>query len=161
MEGCRRPRKQTILFFLFHPIISEGHRGTTDDLAASIPFHLILFSAALAEMAFLPTFYCCHSFHLFFCLPLFFLFPFTVPCRIFFSKPGSHKQEANRKLQISFPIHENGRKQETAVGKWCQKYVMLTSMRRDRRSYDVILAPFAHWEVYPNTPKGPCFFLKK
>ena len=66
-------------------IKGDGHRGTTDEFA-TIPFHLVLFSAALVE---LTNSILVHSLilssHLFFCLPL--LFPFTVPCRIVFAKP--------------------------------------------------------------------------
>ena len=56
---------------LFYPITLEGCRGTTDEFA-TIPFHLLLFSAALVERA--------KSIHVhslilssdhFFCLPLF------------------------------------------------------------------------------------------
>ena len=74
------------LSILFYPITLEGRWGTTDEFA-TIPSHLVLFSAALVELAnSIPV----HSFilssHLFFCLPLF-LFPFIVPCRIVFAKP--------------------------------------------------------------------------
>ena len=71
---------------LFYPITLEGHRGTTDEFA-TIPFHLVLFSAALVDLAMsIPVHSLILSSHLFFCLPLF-LFPFTVPCRIVFAKP--------------------------------------------------------------------------
>ena len=51
------------------------------------PFHLVLFSAALAELEkSIPVHSLILSSHLFFCPP-FFLFPFTVPCRIIFAKP--------------------------------------------------------------------------
>ena len=71
---------------LFNPITLEGRRGTTDKFA-TIPFHLVLFSAVLAELAkSIPVYSLILSFHLFFCLPLF-LFPFTVPCRIVFARP--------------------------------------------------------------------------
>ena len=71
---------------LFYPITLEGRRGTTDKFA-TIPFHLVLFSAALVELAkFIAVHSLILSSHLFFCLPLF-LFPFTVPCRIVFAKP--------------------------------------------------------------------------
>ena len=63
----------------------EGRWGTTDEFA-TIPFHLVLFSAALVELAkSIPVHSLILSSHLFFCLPLF-LFPFTVPCRIVFAK---------------------------------------------------------------------------
>ena len=72
---------------LFYSIITlEGSRGTTDKFA-TIPFHLVLFSAALVELAkSIPVNSLILSSHLFFCLPLF-LFPFSVPCRIVFAKP--------------------------------------------------------------------------
>ena len=35
---------------LFHPITLKGRRATTDDYATA-PFHLILFSVALVELA--------------------------------------------------------------------------------------------------------------
>ena len=71
---------------LFYPITLEDCRGTTDEFA-TIPFHLVLFSASLVELAkSIPVHSLTLSSHLFFCLPLF-LFPFTVPCRIVFAKP--------------------------------------------------------------------------
>ena len=71
---------------LFYPITLEGRRGTTDKLA-TLPFHLVLFSAALVELAkSIPVHSLVLSSHLFFCLPLF-LFPFTVSCMIVFAKP--------------------------------------------------------------------------
>ena len=66
---------------LFYPITLEGRRGTTDEFA-TIHFHLVLFSAALIELAkSIPVNSLILSTHLFFCLPLF-PFPFTVPCRV-------------------------------------------------------------------------------
>ena len=71
---------------LFYPITLEGRRGTTDEFA-TIPFHLVLFSAALVELAkSIPVHSLILSSHLFFCLPLFLVF-FTVPCRTVFAKP--------------------------------------------------------------------------
>ena len=71
---------------LSYPITLGGRRGTTDEFA-TIPFHLVMFSAALVELAKpIPVHSLILSSHLFFCLPLF-LFPFTVPCRIVFAKP--------------------------------------------------------------------------
>ena len=65
-------------------IKGHGYRGTTEGFA-TIPFYLVLFSAALVE---LTRSIIVHSLilssHLFFCPPL--LFPFTVPCRIVFAK---------------------------------------------------------------------------
>ena len=63
---------------LFYPITLEGRRGTTDEFA-TIPFHIVLFSAALGELAnSIPVNSLILSSHLFFCLPHF-LCPFTVP----------------------------------------------------------------------------------
>ena len=74
------------LLVLFYPIPLEGRRGITD-IFATIPFHFVLFSAALVELAkFIPVHTLILSSHFFFCLPLF-LFPYTVPCRIVFAKP--------------------------------------------------------------------------
>ena len=71
---------------LFYPITLEGRRGITDEFV-TIPFHLVLFSAALVELAkSIPVHSLILSSRLFFCLPLF-LFPFTMPCRIVFAKP--------------------------------------------------------------------------
>ena len=81
------PSRKHILFYsLFYPITLEDRRGTTDEFA-TIPFHLVLFSAALVELAkSIPVHSLILSSHLFFCLPLI-LFPFTVPCRIVFARP--------------------------------------------------------------------------
>ena len=65
--------KDTIKFYsiLFYPITLEGRRGTTDEFA-TIPFHLVLFSAALVELAMpIPVHSLILFSHLFFCLPLF------------------------------------------------------------------------------------------
>ena len=71
---------------LFYPLTLEGRWGTTDEFA-TIPFHLVLFSAVLAQLAkSIPVHFLIVSSHLFFCLPLF-LFPFNVPCMIVFAKP--------------------------------------------------------------------------
>ena len=76
---------------LFYPITLEGRRGTTDEFA-TIPFHLDLFSAALVELAkSIPVHSLILSSHLFFCPPLF-LFPFTVPYRIVFTKVGQSQR---------------------------------------------------------------------
>ena len=75
-----------ILFYLFYPITLEGRRGTTDEFATT-PFHLVMFSDALVELAkSIPVYSVILSSHLFFFLPLF-LFSFTVPCRIVFALP--------------------------------------------------------------------------
>ena len=66
-------------------IKGDGHRGTTDEFA-TIPFHLLLFSAAPFELTnSIPVHSLILSSHLFLCLSL--LFPFTVPYRIVFVKP--------------------------------------------------------------------------
>ena len=71
---------------LVYPITWPGRWGTTDDFA-TIPFHLVLYSAALVEQAMsIPVHSLILSSHLFFCL-LLLLFPFTVPCKIVFAKP--------------------------------------------------------------------------
>ena len=58
-------------FILFYPITLERRRGTTDEFA-TIPFHFVLFSAALVELAkSTPVHSLILSSHLF-CLPLFF-----------------------------------------------------------------------------------------
>ena len=70
---------------LFYPETLEVCMGTTDEFA-TIPFLLVLFSAALVELAkSIRVHSIILSSHLFFCLPL--LFPFTVPCRTVFAKP--------------------------------------------------------------------------
>ena len=72
-------------FFLLFPITLEGYGAS--DAFATIPFHLVLFSAALVELAkSIPVHSLILCFHLFFSLPLH-LFPFTVLCRIVFAKP--------------------------------------------------------------------------
>ena len=59
-------------FFSVYPITLEDRWGTLDKFAA-IPFHLILFSAALVELAkSIPVHSVILSSHLFFCLPVFF-----------------------------------------------------------------------------------------
>ena len=71
---------------LFYPITLEGRRNTTDEFA-TIPFHSVLFSAALVELAKpIPVHSLILSSHLFFYLPVL-LFPFTVPYRIVSAKP--------------------------------------------------------------------------
>ena len=86
VEDSRLINALSSKLYLFNPIILEGRRDTTDDFV-TIPFQLILFSAALVELA---KSILVHSLilssHLFFCLPLF-LCPFTVPCRSVFAKP--------------------------------------------------------------------------
>ena len=70
---------------VFYPITLEGCWSTTDEFP-TIPFHVVLFSAALAELAkSIPAHSLTLSCHLFFCLSLLHC-PFTVPCRIVFAK---------------------------------------------------------------------------
>ena len=72
--------------FLLYPMTLEGRLCTTNEFA-KVPFHHVLFSAALVELEkSTPVHFLILSCHLFFCQPLF-LFPFTVPCRIVFAKP--------------------------------------------------------------------------
>ena len=92
------------LYFIFsipillYSITSESRRGTTDEFT-TIPFHFVLFSAALVELAkSIPVHSLILSFHLFFCLPHF-LFPITVPCRFVFAKSEDLETWPN---QLSF-----------------------------------------------------------
>ena len=63
-------RLQSILFY---PRTMEGRRGTADEFATT-PFRLVLFSAALVELAkSIPVHSLILFSHLFFCLPPFFL----------------------------------------------------------------------------------------
>ena len=65
-------RHMVISIILFYPITLEVRRDTTDELA-TIPFHLVLFSAALVELTkSIPVRSLILSSHLFFSLPLFF-----------------------------------------------------------------------------------------
>ena len=63
------------------PVTSQGRCGTIDDLA-TIPFHLVLFSAAKS----IAVHSLILSSQLFFHLPLV-LFTFTMPCGIVYAKP--------------------------------------------------------------------------
>ena len=86
-------------FFLLFPITLEGC-GASDDFA-TIPFHLVLFSAALVELAkSIPVHSLILCFHLFFSLPLH-LFPFIVLCRIVFAKPEDLQMWQNH-LHVCF-----------------------------------------------------------
>ena len=83
--------KHPIIYFRFHFALFfsffflEGCAAS--DGFATIPFHLVLFSAALVELAkSIPVHSLILSFHRFFSLPLH-LFPFIVLCRIVFAKP--------------------------------------------------------------------------
>ena len=79
---------------LFYPITLESCRGTTDEFA-TIPSHLVLFSAVLVELSqSIPVHLLILSSNLFVCLPLF-LCPFTVPCRTVFAKPEDLKAWPN------------------------------------------------------------------
>ena len=76
----------TIYSILFYPITLKGCQGTTDDFT-TIPFHLVLFSAALVELAkSIPVNSLIWSSH-FFSVYLFFSFFLLLPCRIVFAKP--------------------------------------------------------------------------
>ena len=79
----------TSISILFYFVLSHSLGGwleTTDEFA-TIPFHLVLFSAALVELAkSIPVHSFILSFHLFFCLPVV-LCPYTMPCSIAFAKP--------------------------------------------------------------------------
>ena len=90
--------------YVFFPVLSHilvSRRGTTDDFA-TIPFYLVLFSAALAEpVKSIPVHSLILSFQLFFCLPLF--FPFTVPCRIVFGKPEDIEAWPTTLVSVSQP----------------------------------------------------------
>ena len=78
---------------LFYPITLEGRRGTTDEFA-TIPFHLVLFSAALVDLAkSIPVHSLILSSHLFFCLPLFFFLSLcTVGLSLLYQKTLRHGQ---------------------------------------------------------------------
>ena len=70
-KGIRSTPVHESSIILFYPITLEVRRDTTDELAA-IPFHLVLFSAALVELTkSIPVRYLILSSHLFFSLPLF------------------------------------------------------------------------------------------
>ena len=79
-------RVEVGLIILKSFIKGDGCLGTTDEFATTL-FHLILFSAALAELTkSIPVHSLILYSLLFYCLPLL-LFPFTAPCRIVFAKP--------------------------------------------------------------------------
>ena len=89
---------------LFYPIALEGCRDTIDEFA-TIPFHLVLFSAALVELAkSIPVHSLILSFHLFFCLP-FVLCPYTVPCRIALAKPEDIQMWRNYMFWPGSEVH--------------------------------------------------------
>ena len=75
------PKSYKTKHFLLYPITLEGRRGTKDNFA-TIPFHLVLYSAPLVELAkSFPVHSLILSSHLFFFLPLF-RFLFSMPYRI-------------------------------------------------------------------------------
>ena len=77
--------KQTVHLTLSHSLHTEGHWGTTGDVA-TIPFHLSRSSAALKESSNpIPIHSLMLSSYLF-CLPLL-LAPFSIPCRIVLVMP--------------------------------------------------------------------------
>ena len=85
--------------FLSYPITLECRRGTTDEFA-TIPFHLVLFSAAPVELAkSIPA----HCFNIVFptLLSTFSFFLFTVPCEIVCAKPEDIETWPNH---LSFPF---------------------------------------------------------
>ena len=74
--------------------------GAPDEFA-TIPFHLVMFSAALLEVTkSIPVHSLILSSHLFFCLPLI-LFPFIVLCRIVFAKPEDLEMWPNTLVSAS------------------------------------------------------------
>ena len=74
ISAQKSKHKSHKLYSLFYPITLEGRRSTTDEIA-TIPFHLVLFSAALVELAkSIPAHSLILSSNLFFCLPLLFFF---------------------------------------------------------------------------------------
>ena len=65
---------RSVNLYSIYPITLEGRRGTTDEFA-TIPFHLVLFTAALVKLAkSIPVHSLIMSSHLFFCPPLSFSF---------------------------------------------------------------------------------------
>ena len=88
------------LLSLVIPITLQGLWGTTDDFATT-PFRVILSSAALVQLTkSIPDHSLILSSHLF-CLPLL-LFPFTVSCRIFFTKPEDPARHGPNHLSFRF-----------------------------------------------------------
>ena len=74
-------QSQFLYFILFYPISLEGRQDTIDEFA-TIPFHLVMYSATLTELAkSILVHSLILSIHLFSC-PSLFPCPFTVPCRI-------------------------------------------------------------------------------
>ena len=81
---------------LVYPISLHGCGcwGTSDDFTTT-PFHFVLSSAALVELAKSnPVHSLILSSHLFFCL-LLLLFPIIVPCKIVFAKPKDLETRPN------------------------------------------------------------------
>ena len=79
----------TSISILFYFVLSHslGRLSGHHRCICNNPFHLVLFSAALVELAkSIPVHSLILSFHLFFCLH-FVLCPYTVPCRVAFAKP--------------------------------------------------------------------------
>ena len=86
--------------YIFSPQTLEDCWGITYDFT-TIPFHLVLFSAALVELAkSVPVHSLILSSHLFFSLPLLLLL-FTVHCRIVFAKPEDLQTWSNH-LRVCF-----------------------------------------------------------
>ena len=98
LGGLSLPRKSLVRLTDCPDMTLDVYRGrktTMQQQQQQQPFHLVLFSAALVELAnSIPVPSLILSSHLFFCLSLF-LFPFTVPCRIVFAKPEDLEAWAN------------------------------------------------------------------
>ena len=103
----------THLSILFYPITLEGHRGTTDEFT-TIPFHLVLFSAALVELAKTIS-------RLLFDIvfPPLLLFPSTVPCRNVFAKPADLKTWLNY-LSFGFLTRVRSSPYSPMLGPFCE-----------------------------------------
>ena len=87
------------LFFSFNSH-NLGRLLAITDAFSTIPFHLVLFSLELVELAkSIPVHSLILAFHLFFSLHL--LFPFIVLCRIVFAKPVDLQMWQNH-LHVSF-----------------------------------------------------------
>ena len=79
---------------LFYLIILDGRLGNTDDFA-TIPFHLVKFSAAHVVAKSIPVYSLTLSSQLFLHL-IFLLFPFTVACRIVYANPEDLDSQAHK-----------------------------------------------------------------
>ena len=103
-EDAEKYSPNLLLRILFPPITLEGRLGTIDEFA-TILFHLVLFSAALAELAkSIPVYSLILSSRLFFYLPLL-LFPFIVHCMNVFANPEDLETWPNH---LSFSVSRPG-----------------------------------------------------